>query len=85
MAGGSSWITLAFILANIILGVGLLNFPQAYHDAGGIATCIIIQGVSTIISLSAHIYIIKKGATKVEIYIINYKHQFSLLHCHQIF
>ncbi len=46
---GTSWLGSAFILANLILGVGLLNFPAAFKDAGGIPTTLIVQTVSVLI------------------------------------
>ena len=46
---GSSWVSAAFLMANAALGAGLLNFPQAYHLAGGVATAVSIQSVSSMI------------------------------------
>jgi len=43
---GSSWISSVFLVVNAALGAGLLNFPQAYHNAGGVVTAILIQAVS---------------------------------------
>ncbi|KAI4488690.1 hypothetical protein M0802_011398 [Mischocyttarus mexicanus] len=40
---GSSMLGLIFLIVNATLGAGLLNFPQAFDKAGGIATSIIIQ------------------------------------------
>ena len=36
-----------FLIANAALGAGLLNFPQAYMKAGGPATAITVQFVSS--------------------------------------
>ena len=43
---GSSWYAAVFIVVNAALGAGLLNFPQAFDQSGGIAVAIIIQAVS---------------------------------------
>ena len=43
---GSSWFSSAFLVVNAALGAGLLNFPQAYHQAGGVVTAVAIQSVS---------------------------------------
>ncbi|XP_054712257.1 sodium-coupled neutral amino acid transporter 7-like [Uloborus diversus] len=39
---GAGWLTTAFLIVNTALGIGILNFPAAYDQAGGIlyATCI---------------------------------------------
>ncbi|KAK7114363.1 sodium-coupled neutral amino acid transporter 7-like [Littorina saxatilis] len=42
---GSSWLSSAFLVVNAALGAGLLNFPQAYHQAGGVVVAIVIQSV----------------------------------------
>lgn len=39
----SSWLGASFIMANIVLGSGLLNFPNAYYQAGGILSTLIIE------------------------------------------
>jgi sodium-coupled neutral amino acid transporter 7/8 len=36
-----------FLIINAALGAGLLNFPQAFGQAGGIVTAVIVQAVST--------------------------------------
>ena len=33
-------------MVNAALGAGLLNFPQAYHQAGGVVIAVAIQSVS---------------------------------------
>lgn len=40
---GSSILGTIFLIVNVTLGAGLLNFPQAFDKAGGVATAIIIQ------------------------------------------
>ncbi|XP_005090551.1 putative sodium-coupled neutral amino acid transporter 7 [Aplysia californica] len=42
---GSGWFSSAFLVVNAALGAGLLNFPIAYHQAGGVLIAIIIQSV----------------------------------------
>ncbi|GBM60922.1 hypothetical protein AVEN_245136-1, partial [Araneus ventricosus] len=40
----ASWLTASFLLVNTALGVGILNFPAAYDQAGGIFYATLIQG-----------------------------------------
>jgi len=40
---GSTWYASVFIVVNAALGAGLLDFPLAFHQSGGIAVAIIIQ------------------------------------------
>lgn len=42
---GSSWLASSFMVVNAALGAGLLNFPQAYHQAGGVVVAVAIQSV----------------------------------------
>ncbi|XP_059158345.1 sodium-coupled neutral amino acid transporter 7-like [Physella acuta] len=42
---GSGWIRSAFLLVNATLGAGLLNFPMAYHQAGGVLTAMTVQSI----------------------------------------
>lgn len=42
---GTSWYLAVFLVVNAALGAGLLNFPQAYDQAGGILVAVIIQAV----------------------------------------
>jgi amino acid permease len=46
ISAGSSLLTGIFLIINAALGAGLLNFPQAFDQAGGITTSIIVQAVS---------------------------------------
>ncbi|ESO03195.1 hypothetical protein HELRODRAFT_192132 [Helobdella robusta] len=39
---GTSWYISIFLVVNIIIGGGLLNFPQAYHQSGGILVATIL-------------------------------------------
>ena len=43
---GTSWYVSVFLVVNAALGAGLLNFPAAYDQSGGILTANIIQCVS---------------------------------------
>ena len=47
VAAGSSGLAAVFLIINAALGAGLLNFPQAFDQAGGIVTAVIVQAVST--------------------------------------
>ncbi|GFT87343.1 putative sodium-coupled neutral amino acid transporter 7, partial [Nephila pilipes] len=42
-AKGAGWLTTSFLLVNTALGIGILNFPAAYNQAGGIYYAIMIQ------------------------------------------
>ncbi|XP_059158338.1 sodium-coupled neutral amino acid transporter 7-like [Physella acuta] len=42
---GSGWFVSAFLVVNSTLGAGLLNFPMAYHQAGGVLAAVIVQSV----------------------------------------
>lgn len=42
---GSGRLSAIFLVINAALGAGLLNFPQAFDQAGGIVTAITVQGV----------------------------------------
>ena len=43
-SGTNSLFTI-FLIVNAALGAGLLNFPKAFEEAGGIAVAIIVQGI----------------------------------------
>jgi hypothetical protein len=47
VSAGSSRLSAVFLIINAALGAGLLNFPQAFDQAGGIMTAIIVQAVSS--------------------------------------
>ncbi|KAL4234026.1 hypothetical protein ACF0H5_005680 [Mactra antiquata] len=50
---GSSWYASVFLVVNAALGAGLLNFPQAYHQAGGVLVAILIQAVFLVFIVAA--------------------------------
>ena len=43
---GTSWYATVFLVVNAALGAGLLNFPKAYDQSGGIVVAVIVQAVS---------------------------------------
>ena len=43
---GSSWYASVFLVVNAGLGAGLLNFPAAFSQCGGIAVAVGVQVVS---------------------------------------
>lgn len=49
---GSGRLSAIFLVINAALGAGLLNFPQAFDQAGGIVTAIAVQGVSILLMTS---------------------------------
>ena len=44
-AVGTSTIGTIFLIVNAALGAGLLNFPQAFDQAGGVQVAMIVQSV----------------------------------------
>lgn len=46
MATGVSWGVAAFLLVNSALGAGMLNYPFAYNQIGGVLAAALIQIVS---------------------------------------
>lgn len=51
---GSSWYASALMVVNAALGAGLLNFPEAYHQAGGVLVAILIQALFLVFVVAAH-------------------------------
>ncbi|XP_049860474.1 putative sodium-coupled neutral amino acid transporter 7 [Schistocerca gregaria] len=51
--GGSNRVSAIFLIVNAALGAGLLNFPQAFDQAGGIATAVVVQVVLLVWILGA--------------------------------
>lgn len=43
--GTTTWYASVFIVINAALGAGLLEFPYAFSQSGGIAAALIVQGV----------------------------------------
>lgn len=43
--GGTSWYVSVFLVVNAALGAGLLNFPHAFHAAGGTEIALTVQAV----------------------------------------
>jgi len=46
MSAGTSWYASVLLVVNAGLGAGLLNFPAAYHQCGGIVIAVSMQAVS---------------------------------------
>lgn len=46
--GRTGWITASLLIVNAALGAGLLNFPSAFNQAGGVAVGISVQLVNLI-------------------------------------
>ena len=42
---GTAWYWSVFLVVNAALGAGLLDFPAAYHQCGGIVVAVSIQAV----------------------------------------
>lgn len=50
---GTSWYASIFLVVNAALGAGLLNFPDAYHQAGGVVIALAVQAVSNRLDIKA--------------------------------
>lgn len=50
-APGSGRLSAIFLVINACLGAGLLNFPQAFDQGGGIVVSIIVQAVRFLLIL----------------------------------
>lgn len=49
---GVNWVVAAFLIVNAALGIGILNFPAAYDQAGGIVSATVIQIVMLTVMMS---------------------------------
>ena len=52
LQGGTSTIATIFLIVNAALGAGLLNFPKAFDQAGGVLVAVLVQVVSWTIYFS---------------------------------
>ncbi|XP_027216275.2 sodium-coupled neutral amino acid transporter 7 [Penaeus vannamei] len=48
---GISWYKAMFLTMNAALGAGLLNFPRAFHDAGGLLSGNVLHIIVTVLAL----------------------------------
>ena len=46
LQGGTSTIATIFLIVNAALGAGLLNFPKAFDQAGGVLVAVLVQVAS---------------------------------------
>ncbi|KAK4327153.1 hypothetical protein Pmani_002382 [Petrolisthes manimaculis] len=56
---GISWYKAVFLIVNAALGAGLLNFPEAFHEAGGILAGNLVHIIFTTMALGSLIIIAK--------------------------
>ncbi|XP_050725311.1 putative sodium-coupled neutral amino acid transporter 7 [Eriocheir sinensis] len=61
---GISWYKAVFLIVNAALGAGLLNFPRAFHEAGGIVTGNLVHGIFTALALGSLVIIAKCGSER---------------------
>lgn len=52
--GESSTLAAVFLLVNAAMGAGLLNFPQAFDQAGGIWAAVLVQLVRSTLPKCRH-------------------------------
>ena len=50
---GTGWPAAVFLIVNAALGAGLLNFPQAYDQAGGLAVALSVQAALLVFIVAA--------------------------------
>ena len=43
LQGGTSTVATIFLIVNAALGAGLLNFPKAFDQAGGVLVAVLVQ------------------------------------------
>ncbi|KAJ9578145.1 hypothetical protein L9F63_024993, partial [Diploptera punctata] len=67
---GSSRLSAIFLIINAALGAGLLNFPQAFNQAGGIVTAITVQLVLLLLLLSTALVPVSLFSSSSEINLI---------------
>jgi sodium-coupled neutral amino acid transporter 7/8 len=48
---GTTWYASIFLVINAALGAGLLEFPYAFSQSGGITTALVVQTVSANLNL----------------------------------
>jgi len=70
--GDTSTLGAVFLIVNAALGAGLLNFPQAFDQAGGVVTAVVVQAVLLVFIMVALIILaqtsnINKSATLQEV------------------
>ena len=55
--GGTSTIATIFLIVNAALGAGLLNFPKAFDQAGGVLVAVLVQA-SLLVFIMIALYIL---------------------------
>jgi len=70
--GDTSTLGAVFLIVNAALGAGLLNFPEAFDQAGGVVTAVVVQAVLLVfimvaLLILAHTSNIKHSATLQEV------------------
>lgn len=61
---GITWYKAVFLIVNAALGAGMLNFPRAFHEAGGILSGNIVHVIFTTLALGSLIIIAKCGSER---------------------
>ncbi|KAK0047865.1 sodium-coupled neutral amino acid transporter 7 [Biomphalaria pfeifferi] len=50
---GLGWFGSAFLVVNAVLGAGLLNFPMAFHRAGGVLSAVLVQSLFLVVIVTS--------------------------------
>ncbi|KAG0729676.1 putative sodium-coupled neutral amino acid transporter 7 [Chionoecetes opilio] len=61
---GISWYKAVFLIINAALGAGLLNFPRAFYEAGGIVSGNVVHILFTLLALGSLVVIAKCGSDR---------------------
>ena len=61
---GTSTIGAIFLIVNAALGAGLLNFPKAFDQAGGVLTAVLVQAVLLVFIMLALVILAKTSNLK---------------------
>ena len=48
--GTTTWYASVFIVINAALGAGLLEFPYAFSQSGGVMAALVVQGVCLLVT-----------------------------------
>jgi sodium-coupled neutral amino acid transporter 7/8 len=61
---GTSTLATVFLIVNAALGAGLLNFPQQFHQAGGVMSAVLVQAVLLVFIMLALVILAKTANIK---------------------
>ena len=78
---GTSNLGTVFLIVNAALGAGLLNFPKAFDQAGGVEVALVVQGILVVFVIASLLILAKcsdvNGAATVQVKFRSY----HVAHC----